>query len=152
MRELNLLRNMRLVVALGGIALNAYLSVLQEQGKISSRAQFPFAHGRLFRTHSEGPNVLCSYHPSQQNTSTKRLNREMLRDLFLEARRLLDSTEGCPARLPGAGAHSAGPGNQIARAGWDNWPDPRKEPWRDMPVLKLEYNDRPFRIIVAALR
>jgi uracil-DNA glycosylase family 4 len=93
MRELAILKNVRLVVALGGIALNAYLSVLQEHGVVRSRAQFPFAHGRLFTTHAGGPQILCSYHPSQQNTSTKRLTREMLRDLFLEARAILNGAQ-----------------------------------------------------------
>lgn len=89
LRELALLKNVRLVVVLGGIALDAYLCVLQDGGSIRSRAQFRFAHGGLYRTHEGGPLVLASYHPSQQNTSTKRLTREMLRDIFLRARQLI---------------------------------------------------------------
>jgi uracil-DNA glycosylase family 4 len=89
--ELTLLRDVRLVVVLGGIALNAYLSVLQDKGLIRSKARFRFAHGALFETHAEGPEVLCSYHPSQQNTSTGRLSAEMLRQIFLQARSLLEA-------------------------------------------------------------
>jgi uracil-DNA glycosylase family 4 len=88
MRELALLRKVQVVVALGGIALNAYLSILQQTGQIKARAPFAFGHGRTFRTHATGPHVLCSYHPSQQNTSTKRLTAVMLRDIFLQARQL----------------------------------------------------------------
>ncbi len=88
-RELAMLRNARLIVALGGIALDGYLSVLQDAGLIRSRARFRFAHGAVFETHAGGPMVLASYHPSQQNTSTKRLTAEMLRNLFLQARVLL---------------------------------------------------------------
>lgn len=88
-RELALLENVRVVVTLGGIALEAYLSVLQHRGLIKSRTQFRFAHGALYRTHSGAPLVLASYHPSQQNTSTKRLTREMLREIFLRVRRLI---------------------------------------------------------------
>lgn len=88
-RELAILRNVRLIVALGAVALDAYLSVLQDSGAIRSRAQFRFAHGAVFKTHDGGPLVLASYHPSQQNTSTKRLTAEMLRNIFLQARTLL---------------------------------------------------------------
>ncbi len=90
LRELALLKNVRLVVVLGGVALDAYLCVLQDRGLIRSRAQFRFAHAGLYRTHEGGPLVLASYHPSQQNTSTKRLTREMLRDIFQRARQLIE--------------------------------------------------------------
>lgn len=89
-RELLILKNAKLVVPLGGIALDAYLSVLQDAGAIPSRARFRFAHGAEFQTHEGGPMVLCSYHPSQQNTSTKRLTAEMLRNIFVQARSLID--------------------------------------------------------------
>ena len=93
-REMALLKNVRLVVPLGGIALDAYLSVLQDAGKIFSRAKFPFAHGAEFQTHEGGPRVLASYHPSQQNTSTGRLTAEMLRDIFLRGRCILEAELG----------------------------------------------------------
>lgn len=88
-RELALLTRVRAVVALGGIALNAYLSVLQASGDIRSRAPFRFGHGLRYLPCEGGPIVLACYHPSQQNTSTKRLTREMLRDIFLQARDLV---------------------------------------------------------------
>jgi len=88
-RELALLKCVEVVVALGGIGLAAYLSVLKDNGLLKSRAAFRFGHGVMHRTHEGGPLVLVSYHPSQQNTSTGRLTSAMLRDIFLEARRLL---------------------------------------------------------------
>lgn len=88
-RELACLKNVKVVVVLGGIGLQAYLSVLQEAGLIRSRAPFRFAHGAIFRPHETGPLVLASYHPSQQNTSTKRLTAEMLREIFLRAGQLI---------------------------------------------------------------
>lgn len=90
-RELAILKNVRLVVPLGGIALNAYLSVLQQRGLIQSRAKFRFGHGARFETHAGGPLVLTSYHPSQQNTSTGRLTAAMLHDIFAAAREILDA-------------------------------------------------------------
>lgn len=93
LRELTLLKNIQVVVPLGAIAFNAYLAILKGQGLIQSRAEFRFAHGALFSTHAEGPLVLTSYHPSQQNTSTGRLTAAMLRDIFLKAKSLLVSAE-----------------------------------------------------------
>jgi uracil-DNA glycosylase len=89
-RELVLLKQVKLVVVLGGIALQAYLSILQDTGKIQSRSVFKFGHGAKFSTHAGGPLVLASYHPSQQNTSTGRLTAAMLADIFNEARRIVD--------------------------------------------------------------
>jgi uracil-DNA glycosylase family 4 len=88
LRELALLKNVEVVIALGQIALNAYLSTLQQSGVITSRSPFVFGHANAFSTHTNGPHVLCSYHPSQQNTSTKRLTRAMLREIFIQARQL----------------------------------------------------------------
>jgi len=92
-RELALLKKVEVVVALGGIALNAYLCLLQDSGVIGSKAAFLFGHGKLFQTHAGGPVVLCSYHPSQQNTSTKRLTAGMLREIFAQVRPLFAKTE-----------------------------------------------------------
>jgi uracil-DNA glycosylase family 4 len=89
-RELAYLTKVKVVVALGNIGLQAYLSVLQAQGRIKSRSPFRFAHGALFQTHEGGPRLLTSYHPSQQNTSTKRLTAEMLREIFSRSRRLIE--------------------------------------------------------------
>ena len=92
LRELAILERVRVVVALGGIGLAAYLSVLQSCGRIKSRAPFRFGHGVQHIPCPNGPIVLASYHPSQQNTSTKRLTAVMLRDIFREARQLMEGT------------------------------------------------------------
>ncbi len=101
-REMALLSRAQLIVALGGIALDAYLSVLKDEGRISSRAAFKFGHGVEFTTYEGGPRLLASYHPSQQNTSTGRLTAEMLRGIFLRAREILGSAEG-DTYTPGGG-------------------------------------------------
>lgn len=88
-RELQSLPNVRVVVVLGGIALDNYLSALQGRGLIASRSAYRFAHGAEYETHQGGPVVLCSYHPSQQNTSTGRLTAGMLREIFARAREIL---------------------------------------------------------------
>ena len=90
-RELKLLDNVRVVVALGRLALDAYLSILLEEGSIERRSAYPFAHGALHRLPSPLPLLLCSYHPSRQNTQTGRLTRGMFIDVFRKANRLISS-------------------------------------------------------------
>jgi len=89
-RELDLLKHLKVVVALGRIAFDAYLGILRDQGAIRSRAAFAFGHDREHRTGPGLPVLISSYHPSQQNTSTGKLTAEMLRAVFERARRLAD--------------------------------------------------------------
>jgi uracil-DNA glycosylase family 4 len=86
-RELALLANLRVVVALGKIAFDTYLDVLKSQGAIKSRAAFVFGHDREFTTAPGLPLLISSYHPSQQNTSTGKLTEKMLVDVFNRARK-----------------------------------------------------------------
>jgi uracil-DNA glycosylase family 4 len=88
-RELDLLTNVKVVVALGKIAFDAYLDVLKARGAIRSRAPFVFGHNRQFATASGQPLLIGSYHPSQQNTSTGKLTEKMLLAVFQRARKLL---------------------------------------------------------------
>ena len=75
-QELALIRP-RAVLALGGIALNAYLDLLKKQGVIASRAGYRFAHGASFALPGDLPRLFAAYHPSQQNTQTGRLTPAM---------------------------------------------------------------------------
>lgn len=84
-RELEVLPNVRVVVVLGQIAMNAYLSILKDRGAIRSRAAFPFGHNIEHVTAPGYPLLICSYHPSQQNTSTGKLDETMLREVFERA-------------------------------------------------------------------
>ena len=87
-RELDLLANLKVVVALGKIAFDNYLDVLKARGVIPSRAPFVFGHNRRFQTGAGQAALLSSYHPSQQNTSTGKLTEKMLVDVFRGASRL----------------------------------------------------------------
>ena len=88
-KELDLLSNLRVVVALGRIAFDAYLALLRDRGLIESLAAFRFGHNQEHRTGAGQPLLISSYHPSQQNTSTGRLTRQMLRAVFLRVKRRL---------------------------------------------------------------
>jgi uracil-DNA glycosylase family 4 len=74
-RELTLLKNLRVVVALGRIAFDTYLSIVKARRK--------FGHNVV---HDLAPILIASYHPSQQNTSTGKLTARMLREVFEQAR------------------------------------------------------------------
>jgi uracil-DNA glycosylase family 4 len=87
-RELKLLKDVKVVVALGGVALRTYLGILRDRGAIKSMAAFPFGHNRVYQPASGLPVLIASYHPSQQNTSTGKLTAGMLREVFEHAREL----------------------------------------------------------------
>ena len=96
-RELDLLKNLRVVVALGRIAFETYLGILRDRGAIASRSAFAFAHNREHLTSPGAPSLISSYHPSQQNTSTGKLTAAMLRAVFQRAAALVvESVPGAP--------------------------------------------------------
>jgi len=88
-RELDGLKNLKVVVALGKIGFDAYLNYLKRCGAISTKAPYVFAHAAHYRMPS-GKILLASYHPSNQNTNTGKLNRQMFVEIFREAKRLAD--------------------------------------------------------------
>lgn len=76
--------DLRVAVCLGRIALDALLRMYLRRGWIDKLAPYKFAHG-VEHAIAGRPTILCSYHPSQQNTFTGRLTREMLRAIFERA-------------------------------------------------------------------
>ena len=83
----------RAVLALGGIALRGYLAMLKEQGRIESFAAYPFRHGAGYRLPGDLPRLFLSYHPSQQNTFTGRLTRDMFLAVLRNITRYLKETD-----------------------------------------------------------
>ncbi|GAC1631893.1 MAG: hypothetical protein NVS9B14_04440 [Candidatus Acidiferrum sp.] len=89
-RELEILQP-RVVLALGKIAWDAYLEVLKQDSKITSRAKFVFGHGAEVRPVSEGPVLVGVYHPSQQNTQTGKVTAAMYARVLNRVAKLLGS-------------------------------------------------------------
>jgi uracil-DNA glycosylase family 4 len=85
-RELELLTNARVMVALGQLAYNR---VLRYYGPAVPRPRPTFGHGREVAVAEDAPLVIASYHPSQQNTFTGRLTEEMFDSIFTRASQLL---------------------------------------------------------------
>jgi uracil-DNA glycosylase family 4 len=78
MRERELLTKVRAVVCLGNFA---YEAVCKEWGV---RPRPKFGHG-VEATAADGITIICSYHPSQQNTFTGKLTEPMLDAVFTRA-------------------------------------------------------------------
>ena len=89
-RELSLLRDVRVVVSLGKIAFDAYLAARRELGQPRPEARPHFAHGATVRF-PDGIRLIASYHPSRQNTQTGRLTQAMFDAIFARVRRELEA-------------------------------------------------------------
>jgi uracil-DNA glycosylase len=89
-RELEGLKNVRVIVALGRIGFEAYLNYLKRRKLIAGKREYQFHHGAEY-TLPDGRILLASYHPSNQNTQTGKLTKVMFRKIFKRARKLADT-------------------------------------------------------------
>jgi len=86
-REMSALVKVRVRLALGRIAFDAFLKARRELSLPEIAPRPEFKHGASVSL-PEGGFLLASYHPSQQNTSTGRLTAAMWRAVFGKARAL----------------------------------------------------------------
>ena len=86
--ELDTLTQLRVVVALGKIAFDAYWRVVAGPN-VTPRPRPRFAHGFVFEADGV-PALVAAYHPSQQNTNTGTLTSQMLADVLSTAQTLAD--------------------------------------------------------------
>ena len=83
--ELRLLRKARVVIVLGKIAFDHYLKACREEGHQVPSPLPSFGHGKIYQL-PWNMTLICSYHPSQQNTFTGKLTRPMFHAVFNMAR------------------------------------------------------------------
>jgi uracil-DNA glycosylase len=88
-REMEGLKNVKVVVALGKIGFDAYLNYLKRRRQLASRKAYIFQHGARYKV-PDGKTLLASYHPSNQNTQTGKLTRQMFVRIFKEAAKIAD--------------------------------------------------------------
>jgi uracil-DNA glycosylase family 4 len=89
-REFEGLKRVKVVVALGKIAFDAYLNYLQRRGLLTRKRDYLFQHGARYKM-PDGKTLLASYHPSNQNTQTGKLTRAMFVRIFKDAANLADA-------------------------------------------------------------
>jgi uracil-DNA glycosylase family 4 len=88
-REIAALRSLRVRLALGKIGFDALLAARRDAGLRDLKPRPVFGHGASVAL-PEGGWLLATYHPSQQNTSTRLLTPAMWRDVFVKAKALRD--------------------------------------------------------------
>ena len=87
-REIQLLRRVRVILALGKISFDSFLKAYLENGGAVPKPRPQFSHGAAFQLGSD-LTLLASYHPSQQNTFTGKLTPQMFHAVFKKVRGLI---------------------------------------------------------------
>jgi len=92
-REIDLLKP-KVIVALGRIAFERILRIYFPKADLKLQtvkrpASMIFGHGALYKLNAETW-LLCSYHPSQQNTLTGKLTVKMFDQIWDKARKLIN--------------------------------------------------------------
>jgi uracil-DNA glycosylase family 4 len=88
--ELAALPNVKVFVALGRIAADAYWRLIAPSG-VAPRPRPVFGHGNVFVPDTPSvASLVMSYHPSRQNTNTGRLTAPMMRHVFELSRTLIE--------------------------------------------------------------
>jgi uracil-DNA glycosylase family 4 len=80
--ELQILKNIKVILMLGKIGFDAYC-------RAAGFRKLRFSHGASYEIN--GKMLLASYHPSRQNTNTGKLTWQMWLDIFKKARSILDN-------------------------------------------------------------
>jgi uracil-DNA glycosylase family 4 len=88
--EIALLSRLRVVVCLGKIGFDGFVTHLVRTGTLTSRKGYDFAHGAEYAL-PNGLHLLATYHPSLQNTNTGKLTAPMFLKIFTRARRLMEA-------------------------------------------------------------
>ena len=87
LKEVELLKNVRVIVGLGRIGFDAALSAYRELGRIEYVKKPKFGHEMVYDFGSL--TFVASFHPSQQNTFTGRLTEPMFDRVFRKVNEIL---------------------------------------------------------------
>jgi len=81
-KELRSLKQVKVIIALGHIAHNAIVRVLSQR-----LTSFSFSHGKIHQI-EQGKLLIDSYHCSKININSKRVNVDMLSNIFMIAKEI----------------------------------------------------------------
>ena len=84
-KELDYLKNLSVIVALGKVAFDNCLKIYKEKFKIYKK--FEFKHGRKYLL-PDNKILIASYHPSPRNVNTKVVTSKMINQLFRKAKKV----------------------------------------------------------------
>ena len=87
-KELRLLKQVKVVIGLGKVGFDAAVQSFAEIGRSTLKKKPIFQHGAELRL-GDDITLLATYHPSQQNTFTGRLTEPMFNRIFRRAATLL---------------------------------------------------------------
>ena len=83
--ELEILKNLKVIVTLGKVAFDNCIKYYKQAYKIKNK--FTFKHGKRYNLPG-GIILIPSYHPSPRNVNTKLINQKMFNKLFSIAKKL----------------------------------------------------------------
>ena len=84
-QELDYLKNLTVIVALGKVAFDNCLKIYKKRFKINKK--FEFKHGKEYLL-PDNKTLIASYHPSPRNVNTKLVSNKMMISLFKKAKKL----------------------------------------------------------------
>ena len=84
-KELDLLKNVRVIVALGKVSFDNCLKIYKKKFNINKK--FFFKHGRKYIL-PDNKVLVASYHPSPRNVNTKVITNAMINQLFKNAKKI----------------------------------------------------------------
>ncbi len=91
-QEIKLLKKIQVIVVLGKIAFDTVLKYINGNVEMKIKNKPQFKHGNEIKLNNQ-VTLICSYHPSQQNTFTGKLTKPMFYAIFDRIAAILD--RGC---------------------------------------------------------
>jgi len=84
-KELDYLRNLKVIVALGKVAFDNCIKIYKKKFKINKK--IIFKHNKKYLL-PDGKVIIASYHPSPRNVNTKVITPSMINQLFKKAKKI----------------------------------------------------------------
>jgi uracil-DNA glycosylase len=85
--EINLLKNLKMIIALGKIAFDACVKFYKKSYPLENK-NFIFSHGKYYLL-PDGRILVGCYHPSPRNVNTGRINIKKMTSVFIKAKKKL---------------------------------------------------------------